>query len=59
MRIVVITADGISTPTTARDPFTQNQYYDLQGRRVDASLFTPHSSLRKGIYIRDGKKILK
>ena len=30
-------------------------YYDLQGRRVDASRF---SSLKKGIYIVDGKKMM-
>ena len=35
--------------------------YDLQGRRVDnaeanSSLFTLHSSLKKGVYIVDGKK---
>ena len=36
--------------------------YDLQGRRVSAeansSLFTLHSSLKKGLYIRGGKKYL-
>lgn len=32
--------------------------YDLIGRRVDSPLLTPHSSLKKGLYIQDGKKIL-
>ena len=33
-----------------------NEVYDLQGRRVNASLFTLHSSLKKGVYIVNGKK---
>ena len=32
--------------------------YDLQGRRVNSSLFTHHSSLTKGVYVRNGKKIV-
>lgn len=36
--------------------------YDLQGRSISAeansSLFTPHTSLKKGIYIVNGKKII-
>ena len=32
--------------------------YDLQGRRMDSSLFTPHSSLKKGLYIVNGKKVV-
>jgi len=35
--------------------------YDLSGRRIsteDSSLFTLHSSLKRGIYIKDGKKIV-
>ena len=35
-----------------------NEVYDLQGRRIDSSLFTLHSSLKKGLYIKNGKKIL-
>ena len=30
--------------------------YDLIGRCVDSPLLTPHSSLKKGLYIQDGKK---
>ena len=30
--------------------------YDIGGRRMDSSLFTPHSSLKSGIYIVNGKK---
>jgi len=36
----------------------KNNVFDLSGRRVDSSLFTPHSSLKKGIYIVGGKKVL-
>ena len=32
--------------------------YDLSGRKFDSSLFTLHSSLKKGIYIVNGKKVL-
>ena len=31
--------------------------YDLSGRKIDSSLFTLHSSLKKGIYIQGGRKI--
>jgi hypothetical protein len=36
-----------------------NAVYDLQGRRVNvnSSLFTLHSSLKKGLYIIDGRKV--
>ena len=37
--------------------------YDLQGRVVDngndSSLFTPRSSLKKGIYVQKGKKVIR
>ena len=32
--------------------------YDLSGRKIDSSLFTPHSSLKSGIYIINGKKVV-
>lgn len=32
--------------------------YDLQGRRMDSSIFTLHSSLKKGLYIVNGKKVI-
>ena len=32
-------------------------FYDLSGRKIDSSLFTPRSSLKKGIYIQNGKKV--
>ena len=31
--------------------------YDLSGRKIDSSLFTLHSSLKKGLYIVNGKKV--
>ena len=33
--------------------------YDLSGRKIDSSLFTLRSSLKKGLYIINGKKIIK
>ena len=44
------------------EKFATAQIYDLQGRRVgsakaNSSLFTLHSSLKKGIYIKNGRKV--
>lgn len=40
------------------DEDTNSPVYDLQGRRVDSSLFTPRSSLRRsGLYINGGRKV--
>ena len=54
--------DGIETIVDGRSPMVNDKVYGLSGRRVNAeansSLFTFHSSLRKGIYIVGGKKIL-
>ena len=41
----------------------ENGVYDLQGRRVgcakaNSSPFTIHSSIKKGIYIQNGKKVV-
>ena len=46
-----------------REPTTNSHYYDLQGRRVasaetNSSLFTIQSSLKKGLYIVNGKKVV-
>jgi hypothetical protein len=52
---------GIKSQTSNLKSQT-NFIYDLQGRRVSAeanfSLFTLHSSLKKGLYIIDGRKTL-
>ena len=41
----------------------QEGIYDLQGRKLKAeansSLFTIHSSLKKGVYIVNGEKVVK
>ena len=42
--------------TNCQQPVANSQYYDLQGRKLSVS--NP-STLRKGIYIKDGKKIFK
>lgn len=56
------------TPTGIMDNSqyaTDNRHaiYDLQGRVVDngndSSLFTPRSSLKKGIYVQKGKKVIR
>ena len=41
-----------------RSTLNVQRYYDLQGRRVDSSSFTLHSSLKKGFYIVNGKKVI-
>jgi hypothetical protein len=41
------------------EDFKKGTVYDLSGRRIDSSLFTLHSSLKRGIYIVNGKKILR
>lgn len=56
--------DGAYTDGIDPASFTTHRsqwIYDLQGRRVkEASpLFTQHSSLKKGLYIKDGKKYIK
>lgn len=43
------------TPEHSRDG---GKVYDLSGREIDSSLFTPHSSLKKGVYIVNGRKLL-
>jgi hypothetical protein len=41
-----------------RDIPADAEVFDLSGRRINSSLFTLHSSLRKGVYIVNGKKVL-
>ena len=63
LKIECIENQGITTVNSEAP--TSNQYYDLQGRKVNAeansSLFTIHSSLKRGIFI-DGnhhKRIIR
>jgi hypothetical protein len=50
--------DAIRTVVAMTSQHT-GQTYDLQGRRVEASMFNVQSSmLRKGIYIRNGRKYI-
>jgi hypothetical protein len=51
------TPNAIETPRLQHD--TADAIYDLQGRRVGTSSTTPNAQLRKGIYIMNGKKIVK
>ena len=49
--------DAIDAPTLA--PSEGNgTIYDLSGRKIDSSSFTLHSSLKKGLYIVNGKKVV-
>ena len=54
---------GLDNTNSVVSPFREtkegNFIYDLSGRRIDSSFFTLHSSLKKGIYIQKGKKILR
>ena len=46
--------------TNNNDTITNNQYFDLQGRKVSVSNSSSASPvLRKGIYIKNGKKYIK
>ena len=42
------------TPVASRE---DGAIYDLSGRKIDSSLFTLHSSLKRGLYIQNGKKV--
>jgi serpin B len=54
---------GLDNTNSVVSPFGEtkegNFIYDLSGRRIDSSFFTLRSSLKKGIYIQKGKKILR
>ena len=47
-----------TTDDRQRTTDCNDAWYDLSGRKIDSSLFILHSSLKKGIYIHGGKKIL-
>ena len=54
--------EGVLTGIETLDNLTISPFdhsvYDLQGRRMDSSLFTLHSSLKKGLYIYGGRKMV-
>lgn len=57
-RYTVVVPTAIETPKV--DVTNQTDViYDLQGRRVDSSRFTHHSSLKKGLYIVNGRLVIK
>ena len=58
---MIVEDDADSLRPLSGSPEGERSVYDLNGRKVqdDSSLFTLHSSLKKGIYIVNGKKILK
>ena len=49
--------NGIESLTPNPSPREGGAIYDLSGRKIDSSLFTLHSSLKKGLYIQNGKKV--
>ncbi|MBQ9524455.1 MAG: alpha/beta hydrolase fold domain-containing protein [Bacteroidaceae bacterium] len=51
------TYDGIKTPSDS-PLMGRGEVYDLSGRKINSSLFTLHSSLKKGIVITDNKKMI-
>ena len=53
-RAAGFTIDGDATELEVieQEAFTMNHYYDLQGRRVN------HQPTRKGVYIKNGKKMI-
>ena len=53
-----ISPEGESTEASPQGGSVGAAIYDLQGRKIDSSPFTLHSSLRKGIYIKAGRKEL-
>ena len=63
VRIRYDTTDGIDMGDAPRlndkGQMKNDKCYDLSGRRIDSSFFILHSSFRKGIYIVNGKKIVK
>ena len=63
VRIRYDTTDGIDMGDALRlndkGQMKNDKCYDLSGRRIDSSFFILHSSFRKGIYIVNGKKIVK
>ncbi|MBR0275482.1 MAG: hypothetical protein IJQ76_04670 [Prevotella sp.] len=50
---------SVAVETVNREPFTMNQIYDLQGRKIatDSQRSTLNSQLKKGIYIINGRKV--
>ena len=55
-------ADGIGSMKNEESKVKSEEYdnniYDLQGRRFNSQFSIPNSQLKKGIYIKGGKKIL-
>ena len=50
--------NGIESLIPNPSPREGGAIYDLSGRKIDSSLFTLHSSLKRGLYIQNGKKII-
>jgi hypothetical protein len=51
--------DFVSLPKAQHPTLTGQSIYDLNGRKVNSRLSAPDSQLKKGIYITNGKKVLR
>lgn len=49
---------GITTLNIERGTLNDDSWYDLQGRRLGSSQNVQRSTLKKGLYIRNGKKVI-
>ena len=64
--ITEVKSEGESSEKSANHDYYNNKWYDLAGRIVlrrssgqaETSLFTHHSSIRPGLYIHNGKKMI-
>ena len=52
-------ANGIARIKNEKITDKNEGIYDLSGRKIDSSLFTLHSSLNKGVYIKNGEKEIR
>jgi hypothetical protein len=52
-------ADFVTLPKAQHPTLTGQSIYDLSGRKVNSRLSAPDSQLKKGIYITNGKKVLR
>ena len=58
--LTVNEASGISATLNDQGETINEPFFDLQGRRMDSSIFNSHSSIqKKGVYINGGKKYVR
>lgn len=57
-RIAIMFDNGTGIHDNKRETINNDRYYDLQGRRVSESVIR-NSEMKKGLYIVNGKKVIK